>query len=67
MMPSPQPHWKQAVTTPKAAMTESTFAIAACAGSTTDRKAIISTRKPSPITAEITSRSFEEIALARST
>jgi hypothetical protein len=48
-------------------MTDSTFEIAACVGMTTDRKAVISTRKPSPITAAITSRSFEEIALARST
>ena len=46
---------------------DSTFEIAACVGMTTDRKAVISTRKPSPITAAITSRSFDEIALARST
>ena len=55
---SPQPNWKQAVTTPNAAQTESTIAIAACAETTNERKAISSTRKPSAITAKITRKSL---------
>ncbi len=65
--PSPQPHWKQAVTTPKAAITVATLASAACAGITTERKAVIRTMKPSRMTIAITSPSRSEIPAARST
>jgi hypothetical protein len=65
--PVPHPSWKQRVTIPKAAETESTLAIAAWIETTIDRKAIVSTRKPSATTAAITSIRVALISLARST
>src|SRR4029077_1071695 len=65
--PRPHPHWKQAVTTPKAAQTEKTLANAACAGIAIDRNAIRSTAKPSAMTVKITRPSLLEIPEARST
>ena len=69
-MPSremPQPHWKAAVSTPKAAAAESRLVIAACKGISRERNATINRRNPRRITVPITSRSRSVIRVARST
>ena len=66
-MPMPQPHWNAAVMTPKAAATQSRFVTAACSGTSSERKAISSTRKLSASTTAITSSRRDEISAARST
>src|SRR5215470_3800529 len=63
----PQPHWKQAVSTPKDAAAESRLVTAAWSGTSTDRNAIISRRNPSRITVPITSSRRSVISWARST
>ena len=63
----PQPHWKHAVSTPKAAAADSRLVIAAWSGISSERNAIISSRKPSRMTTPITSSSRAMISAARST
>ena len=52
---------------PNAAAADSTFVTAACSGMSSDRNAIMSSRKPSRITVPITSSSRSEMSSARST
>ena len=59
----PQPHWKAAVRTPNAAAADSRLVTAACSGISSERNAIISSRKPSRITVPITSSSRSEISV----
>ena len=63
----PQPHWKTAVSTPNDAAADSRLVTAACSGIRSDRKAIISSRKPSRMTVPMTSSSRLVISVARST
>ncbi len=63
----PQPHWKQAVSTPNDAAADSRLVSAAWSGMSSERNAIISSRKPSRITTPITSSSRAVISAARST
>ena len=63
----PQPHWKTAVSTPNAAAADSRLVMAACSGMSSERNAIISSRKPSRMTVPITSSSRSVISAARST
>ena len=58
----PQPFWKTAVSTPNEAVTDSTFATAACAAKRNDRNAASRMQKLSPITTAITRTSRDEIA-----
>ena len=63
----PQPFWKTAVSTPNAAVTDSTLVTAACAANSNERNAASRMQKLSPITTAITRASRDEIPLARST
>ncbi len=63
----PQPHWKAAVRTPKAAPTHSTLVTAACSGTSSERKATISTMKLRASTTPITRSRRDWISSARST
>ena len=48
---APQPHWKMATTTPKAAPSDSRFMTTAFSGTSTDRKTVMSSRNDRPRTA----------------
>ncbi len=62
----PQPHWKIATTTPKAAATAATFMAAALRGMPTDRKASRSRRQPRPMTTPTKSGSLPTMTSAKS-
>jgi hypothetical protein len=64
---SPQPHWKAATGTPKAAPTHNRLVTAAWTGISSERKAMSSSTMLSASTTRISSASLEEILLARST
>ena len=63
----PHPHWNVAVSTPNAAATEGILLTAACSGTSSERKAIISTMKLRASTTAITSGNRAAISAARST
>ena len=63
---NPQPYWKTATITPKAAPAASRFIIAATAGTSRLRNASISSRNPSPMMTPMNSGSLPLITVAKS-